>query len=105
MLMQELNTAASRNGNPGLVNADAFGFSQAASGLENASALQRAVDQGGTIVVSRPGIYKVAATVYVGSDTTLLFGNGVSLMKVPENGEFGHVILNKGALTRFLHKL
>jgi len=77
-----------------------FGFSPAASGLENAKALQRAVDQGGTIVVGRPGTYQIAATIYLGGDTSLIFGNGVFLKKVNEVGAFSHVLLNKGALTK-----
>ena len=84
----------------GLANAGDFGFSPDASGLANTSALQHAVDQGGTIVVSQPGVYKTAGTVYVGSNTALIFGNGVFLKKVDEQGPFSHVLLNKGALTR-----
>ncbi|NQZ68688.1 MAG: hypothetical protein HRT89_11540, partial [Lentisphaeria bacterium] len=82
------------------LNAADFGFSPEASGIDNASALQKAVDQGGTIVVSQTGTYKTAKTVYVGSDTTIIFGNGVFIKKVDEQGPFTHVILNKGALTR-----
>lgn len=82
------------------VNAADFGFSPEASGVENSRALQRAVDQGGTIVVSRPGAYRIARTIYVGSNTSLVFGNGVFLKKVDEQGLFTHVLLNKGALTR-----
>jgi hypothetical protein len=63
----------------GFTDAVDFGFSPEASGLDNARALQRAVDQTGTIVVSRPGTYKIAATVYVGSNTSLIFGNNVFL--------------------------
>jgi hypothetical protein len=84
----------------GFVNATDFGFSPNSTGLENAGALQRAVDQGGTIVVSQPGTYKIADTVYLGSNTSLIFGNGVFLKKVDEQGPFTHVLLNKGALTK-----
>ncbi len=84
----------------GFTNAADFGFSPDASGVENVKALQKAIDQTGTIIVSQPGIYKVAGTTYVGSNTTLEFGNGVVLQKVDEVGKFSHVILNKGALTR-----
>lgn len=77
-----------------------YGFSPNASGVDNTKALQRAVDQGGTIIVSQPGIYPVAGTVFVGSHTSLIFGNGVFLKKVAEQGDFTHVLLNKGALTR-----
>jgi lysophospholipase L1-like esterase len=82
------------------IDASKFGFSPAASGLENSRALQAAVDVGGTITVATPGIYKVAATLYIGSNTSLVFGNGVILQKVDEQGPFTHVILNKGALTK-----
>ena len=84
----------------GFTNAADFGFSTDASGIENVKVLQKAIDQTGTIIVSQPGIYKVAGTTYVGSNTTLEFGNGVVLQKVDEVGKFSHVILNKGALTR-----
>ena len=84
----------------GFTDAAAFGFSPVASGLENTRALQRAVDQGGTVVVSRPGTYAVAGTVYLGSHTSLIFGNNVFLKKVVEDGPFSHVLLNKGALTK-----
>ena len=84
----------------GFTDAAVFGFSPVASGVENTKALQRAVDQEGTIVVGRPGIYPVAGTVYLGSHTSLIFGDGVCLKKVAEQGPFSHVLLNKGALTR-----
>lgn len=84
----------------GFANAADFGFSPDAGGIENSKALQRAVDHGGTITVSRQGVYKMAGTVYVGSNTSLLFGNNVFLKKVEESGPFCHVFLNKGALSR-----
>ena len=85
---------------PGFTDAAAFGFSPAANGQDNTEALQRAVDEGGTIMVSRPGIYRVAGTVYIGGNTSLIFGNNVFLKKVSDHGVFSHVLLNKGALTR-----
>ena len=84
----------------GFMNAAVFGFSPDATGIENAEALQRAVDQGGTIIVSQPGTYKLAGTVYIGSNTSLIFGNNIFIKKVDEKGTFSHVILNKGALTK-----
>ncbi len=81
-------------------NAADFGFSPDASGIENTKALQKAVDIGGTVAVSKQGTYKMAGTVYVGSNTTLQFGNNTYLKKVNEKGDFTHVILNKGALTK-----
>ena len=85
----------------GFTDAADFGFSPEETGVANTRALQAAVDRGGTIVVSVPGRYAVAGTVYVGSDTTLSFGNGVVLQKVEEEpGPFTHVLLNKGARER-----
>jgi len=84
----------------GFVDAADYGFSPAASGVANTKALQRAVDRTGTIVVSQPGVYQIADTVFVGGNTTLEFGNGVFLKKVAELGDFTHVLLNKGALTK-----
>jgi hypothetical protein len=84
----------------GFVNAGDFGFSPEASGIENAKALQRAVDLTGTIIVSQPGTYKMSGTVFIGSNTSLVFGNNVFLKKVDEQGAFTHVFLNKGALTK-----
>jgi hypothetical protein len=97
-LLASISVAAAAPG--AFTDASAFGFSPDASGAENASALQKAVDGGGTIAVSKPGIYQIAATVYLGSHTSLVFGNGITLKKVAENGPFTHVFLNKGALTR-----
>ncbi len=82
------------------INASDFGFSPEASGTKNAVALQKAVDKGGTVIVSKPGTYKLAGTVYVGSHTTLDFGNNVFIQKVNEKGDFSHVIINKGAPTK-----
>lgn len=92
-----------RSGEPiktGFVNAADFGFSPVATGLENLKALQSAVDQTGTIVVCKPGTYNMAGTVYIGSNTSLIFGNNIFLKKVNEQGEFSHVIVNKGAITK-----
>jgi hypothetical protein len=84
----------------GNVDVYKFGFSSEASGMKNLQALQKAVDCGGTISINVPGIYRLAGTVYVGSNTTLKFGNGVRLMKVDEQGVFSPVIVNKGASER-----
>jgi hypothetical protein len=93
-MMNELNIQG------GFKDAFHYGFSQDTTGIENKNALQRAVEGGGTIVVSRPGIYLLAGTVFLGSHTTLKFGNQTFLKKVDEEGCFTHVFLNKGALTK-----
>ena len=60
------------------------GFSPNASGTENQAILQRALDEGGTVLVGQPGVYPLAGTVYIGSHTTLTFANGAILKKVDE---------------------
>lgn len=82
------------------MNAAEFGFCPESSGADNTRALQKAVDQGGTIHVTQPGVYKLAGTVYIGSGTALIFGHGVTVQKVDETGPFMQVLLNKGALTK-----
>lgn len=77
-----------------------FGFLPEADGVANQIALQRAVDRGGEIIIVKPGIYELAGTVYVGSDTSLSFAAGTFIKKVAIHGPFSHVLLNKGALTR-----
>ncbi|WP_051291303.1 hypothetical protein [Pedobacter glucosidilyticus] len=84
----------------GFTDAAQFGFSPTATGIQNSEALQKAINLGGTIIVSKPGVYKFAQTVYVGSHTTIEFGNNVFIKKVNEKGNFSHVFLNKGALTK-----
>ncbi len=92
--------AALTTAHAAFIDAADFGFSPTASGTTNAQALQRAVDRTGTITVTTPGTYQIAATVYLGSNTTLLFGDNVYLKKVAEQGPFTHVLLNKGALSK-----
>ena len=85
---------------PQSVDPAMFGFSPEATGLANTRALQQAFDQGGLITITRPGIYRVAGTSFIGSDTAVHFAPGVYLKKEAEAGPFSHVILNKGARTR-----
>jgi len=82
------------------INAADFGFSPAETGINNTLKLQEAIDHGGTIVVAKPGIYKIAGTVYIGDNTAIKFGNGVILQKSAELGGFSHIFLNKGAVTK-----
>lgn len=82
------------------INPAEFGFSPEASGLQNKIALQKALDLGGTIQVTVPGVYRLSGTVLIGSNTTLTFGNHCMIQKVDEEGPFTHVLLNKGALTK-----
>lgn len=82
------------------IDANKIGFLPQNSGVENRKALQKALDETGTIYVQQPGEYKIAGSVYIGSYTTLKFGNGVFLKKVNEIGDFSYILINKGALTK-----
>ncbi len=77
-----------------------FRFDPAATGPANTAALQAAVAGGGTVWITRPGVYRVAGTVYLGSHTALRCGAGVVFQKTDEAGPFSHVLLNQGARTK-----
>jgi hypothetical protein len=49
---------------------------------------------------SLAGIYKILRTVYIGSNTSLIFGNKVVLQKTDKQGSLSHVIVNKGAKSK-----
>jgi len=82
------------------IDANKYGFLPENSGIMNQKALQRAMDESGTISVNKPGVYDLAGTVYIKSYTTIRFGNGVFIRKSDEEGEFTHVFINKGALAK-----
>lgn len=84
----------------GFIDAADYGFLPTETGTNNTKALQVVMNKEGTIVISKPGTYKMAGTAYIGDNTSLIFGNGVIVEKSAENGAFTHVFLNKGALTR-----
>ena len=79
-----------------------FGFSPDASGTENSAALQRALDCGGTVTVGRPGGYKVAGTVYIGDDTSLVCGSGVVFVKTDEHGKLTNARKRKGPMPMWM---
>ncbi|MBC7890545.1 MAG: hypothetical protein H7Z13_21950 [Ferruginibacter sp.] len=81
-------------------DAASLGFLPTQTVVNNTKALQAAFDKGGTITVSKPGIYKIAGTTYIGDNTSVIFGVGVVIGKSAEAGRFTHIILNKGALIR-----
>ena len=77
------------------------GFSTAASGADNAIALQHAIARRRRVSVTCPGVYDIAATIFVHNGTQLSFGGGVFLRKVRAGPRpFAHVFLNQGAITR-----
>ena len=78
-------------------DANLLGLSPDKSPAENRAILQSALDKGGNVIISEPGVYEIDSTLFIGSFTTLEFANGAALKKV---GSFTHAILNRGALTR-----
>lgn len=80
------------------IDANTLGFLPDQDGHRNAKALQAALDHGGTVVIDRPGVYPISATVLIGSGTRLVCGAGVRLRKVAAPTPFSHVLLNRGAL-------
>ena len=67
-----------------MISANDLGFLPGKNGVENARALQKAVDFGGTITVDLPGVYDLSETVRIGDDTELIFRAGVYIRKVRE---------------------
>ena len=100
VLMLSTNAVLAQLTTSNFTNPADFGFLPTESGINNTKALQAAVDKGGTINISKIGTYKIAGTVYIGDSTSLVFGDGTSLEKSAENGKYGYVFLNKGALTK-----
>lgn len=77
-------------------NAAAFGFLPTKTASENVAALQAAVNGGGTVLVDFPGTYLVNDTVLIGSDTALVFGDGVYISLQADK----RFLLNEGAANR-----
>lgn len=83
------------------INAEDFGFLPENSGTENTAALQNAIEHGHSISVTRQGIYNMAGTVKIPSDTHLNFSGGVILRRVPLEGSRleGNLFINEGAFS------
>ncbi len=77
-----------------------YGFKVGNDGLTNAQALQKAVNGGGDIYISEPGVYEIADQVVLGNDTSLYFCAGAYLKRVNNPEENGYVFVNSGAYTK-----
>ena len=89
------------NGSGVTKNASAFGFLPTNDAETNSIALQNALNGGGTILVDLAGVYEVCKTIYLDSNTTLIFGSNVFLKKgVNANGVHArYTFINRGAFT------
>ena len=88
-------------------NAMDYGFLPTSEPKQNAQALQHAVNGGGTISVTLPGIYDVEGSVKLEGETSLLFGAGVSIRRIMTKGEtdkLEYLFVNKGAYTHTYDK-
>lgn len=82
-----------------MINANEYGFLPENNPYINAEAFQKAVDKGGEIQVTVPGIYKISEQIEIGDNTKLIFGEGVILSREASvSGVNGCTFINKGAL-------
>ena len=78
-------------------------FSPQNSGRDNALALQAMCDNGGTITINEPGVYELDRTIFLPSNTELIFGAGVYIKRVKcadKNVPCAYVITNKSIYER-----
>lgn len=74
-------------------------LSEEYSGRENRRILQETLDQGGTIRLEKPGVYEIEDTLYIKSNTKLIFGEGVVFKRAASSvGSF--FLINRGAFDR-----
>lgn len=82
-----------------MINANEYGFLTENSAFDNSAALQKAVDRGGVIQVSIPGVYKISEQIEIGDNTKLVFCEGVVLQREASvTGVNGNAFINKGAV-------
>jgi len=92
-----LGVAGTAQAGTGFVDPADYGFAPDASATTNAVALQRALDGVKRIVqVTRPGVYGLDRTVWLDSETRLIFAPGVVLQK---RTPYVHVLANRGLVT------
>lgn len=82
-------------------DASAYGFSPENSGKENVFALNKAIKECEKITVSVPGIYDMAGSVRLVSDTHLTFCPGAVLRRTPLENKLleGNLFVNEGAFS------
>ena len=82
-----------------MINANEYGFLPENTPYKNSEAFQKAVDKGGIIQVTVPGVYEFSEQIEIGDNTKLVFGDGVILKREASvNGINGNAFINKGAL-------
>ena len=81
-------------------DAAVFGFLPENSAEANKAAFQQCLDEGGRIVVSRPGMYRVCGTLLIKANTKLSFAKGVIISReIPAEGKDPQpLLMNAGAI-------
>lgn len=77
-------------------NASLLGFLPSNDATTNTTNFQQILDNGGKIIVDVPGIYLIDNLLKIGSNTELIFSEGVYIKRTNGNGIF----INKGAFTK-----
>lgn len=82
-----------------MVNANEYGFLPENTPYKNSESLQKAVDMGGVVQVTVPGVYKISEQIEIGDNTKLVFCDGAIIQReASESGVNGNAFINKGAL-------
>ena len=82
-----------------MINANEYGFLPENNPNKNAEAFQKAVDKGGYVQVTAPGIYRISEQIEIGDNTKLVFCEGVILRREASiSGINRCAFINKGAL-------
>lgn len=85
----------------GILYAEDYGVSPNASGTANGLHLNEALANGGHVILSTPGTYQIAGTVYIPSNTTLEFGKDVKLVRQAQwTNCINQLFINKSAKQR-----
>lgn len=83
-----------------VINAAKFGFLPENSAEKNSIALNDALKNGGELHIDIKGTYEISETVILKSNTTIIFGEGVFIKRIPSTSENGYLFVNEGARTR-----
>ena len=82
-----------------MINANEYGFLPENNPHKNSRALQKAIDNGGEIQITLPGVYRISEQIEIGNNTKLVFCEGVTLMREASvSGINGNAFINKGAV-------
>jgi len=90
-----------------MINVNKYGFSPENTPYNNSEIFQKAVDKGGVIKVTVPGIYNISEQIEIGDNTKLIFSEGVIIRREASvTGTNGNAFINKGAvLGKYNHNI